>query len=1164
MPHSVSPSVRNRRFHIEDEIFGFERFISAIYGFVSPIITEESLRITSMFIYREEKTGRPYGQYRLPASLHSRAGFADEARFLSAHKLYLDQGTLDENGKEQFSVKRIYDAYYAETPDKDNIFSELKGNNLSEYFRKLPEDAVTDSGKIDFDQAPHNAHTPENFLQAELVMVHTLLEQLNTQTGYYWPLPIIAFGDLIGMLYFVYDQEKLNKQVQAGDLATYTRLFILNVTREYEKIVLDSKLGRFADKPEDSLGDYQEIFFNLDIGNYRFMHPIRTPRPLITKNFFLLDLGYDVYYRRFADVYIEETKAVRILNRTRIRSAIISIIVDSFAHNVGAHSLVAMKWWEENRFKILDREIPLEENGEPVSLVLAHEIPAADLARYAEKDPFYEEMSRSESAQSQDRVSLIDIFRKMDAKRQNELFQFKSKKTNKVFAQAIIPLNSTYHYYEFLRNKSAFWSGVTRDTVFSGRLRNWFHLLRDFLRNSLFLGTIAHSEGINRIHFYVEIVRHDGVIQHTGKYVEINLDVIRHERFDEDYQAPPRQIEELSDYAFLRPGEQYEPISAVLKQLDPLYLPSEMIGQQAFYNLIENTLRNIKHYNKRLDHIRKDGIRLYFSIQEVGLVERKGEGAPTPDRKLYKVGTWLHHEQDLIEPYYDPINRENREISVIDRHTRQLKQRIMDRHGRVRLGGSSQDKVCAAMLLNNTFYSIEDKTNPQIKRHYYPYVFPASEPFEEQRKVGQAIQDEILHILYNPRIRAETSEERAKNYEQEAIAYRDRLRQGGDKGVIKKYFHLWKGEDCKLVEADFKVENENLTRFRIVAVDRYRTEEKELDFVHAFAELRKQGIVRIIPASRRLKVLNAEDRYKQAMAKWLTSWLQGRQNEEGKTGLRLLKQSGGQWKTIGLMELVQIKGQWQVTYDNETGIENRTLDPGDPLVEDTLKAFPELKLVHGTGDTKNTGVSCRIRSHCSMMNYVYDPDCKFGELNSVDRTRVKAAKLLETVLTRIVVFDNRMYSRLPGTQYRDLDPGDNAIRDQIGLQIYPERAGRFMNNRVHFLKDCQVLVLHLSFLEWIWKDEQTKVPYREGEVKAFFDKEIKTFYEETFGKPFPENFLLVVTSGRGRGDWASESLQDPQITFRPIEALVDAVEDGLTMKDDYQIKHNLCNLIFGS
>ena len=58
--------------------------------------------------------------------------------------------------------------------------------------------------------------------------------------------------------------------------------------------------------------------------------------------------------------------------------------------------------------------------------------------------------------------------------------------------------------------------------------------------------------------------------------------------------------------------------------------------------------------------------------------------------------------------------------------------------------------------------------------------------------------------------------------------------------------------------------------------------------------------------------------------------------------------------------------------------------------------------------------------------------------------------------------------------------------------------------------------------------------------------------------------MLVITSGRGRADWIHKVEKEPQITFRPIETLLSAIEDGVSMKDDYQIKHNLCNLLYGS
>ena len=95
------------------------------------------------------------------------------------------------------------------------------------------------------------------------------------------------------------------------------------------------------------------------------------------------------------------------------------------------------------------------------------------------------------------------------------------------------------------------------------------------------------------------------------------------------------------------------------------------------------------------------------------------------------------------------------------------------------------------------------------------------------------------------------------------------------------------------------------------------------------------------------------------------------------------------------------------------------------------------------------------------------------------------------------------------------------------------------------------------------KNKKTNKPYKEDEVQDFFENEIEDYYEEKFGRPLPFNFMLIITSGRGRGDWF-EATQHPQISFRTIEALVNAVEYGLSLEDDFQVKYNLANVFFGS
>ena len=139
------------------------------------------------------------------------------------------------------------------------------------------------------------------------------------------------------------------------------------------------------------------------------------------------------------------------------------------------------------------------------------------------------------------------------------------------------------------------------------------------------------------------------------------------------------------------------------------------------------------------------------------------------------------------------------------------------------------------------------------------------------------------------------------------------------------------------------------------------------------------------------------------------------------------------------------------------------------------------------------------------------------------------------------------------------------FRDQLNIEAFRENHKAFKNeeNRKRILgKSSHFIILHLSFLETIWK-EGTQIPYKENEVELFFENEIENYYTRYYGSPIPPNVILVIVSGRGRGDWFTAT-EHPQITFRPIEAILNAIEDGLSLNDDFQVKYNLCNVLFGS
>ena len=249
------------------------------------------------------------------------------------------------------------------------------------------------------------------------------------------------------------------------------------------------------------------------------------------------------------------------------------------------------------------------------------------------------------------------------------------------------------------------------------------------------------------------------------------------------------------------------------------------------------------------------------------------------------------------------------------------------------------------------------------------------------------------------------------------------------------------------------------------------------------------------------------------------------------------------------------------------------------LIETQTPGIQTLLIEHGK-NVKSSSVVCKLRSHTSFLQEIFKRDPQKDTLKKevdidnfmkirLDRERDSSFKLLETVLTHISIFDARIYERLKekfdNKKNRILDP----FRDQLRIQAYPEKPGFFKDDdkmRTLLSKQHHFIIIHLSFLEAIYRrDEKDKeIPYKETEVQEFFENEIKGVYKELFNvNEIPPNIILVITSGRGRGDWFTAT-QNPQITFRPIEALVGAIEDGISLKDDFQVKYNLCNVLFGS
>ena len=1042
--NSVKKTFRKQSFYHPREGFDYEKFFYSIYGFALPVIEGNYLLFSTLFL-KEDEQGKPYGEYSIGKKHLKIPGMTNIYRYLSNYKI-----DLTDSKNHLFSIFKAYHSF-------SNLNVDLNEGPLKSVSIKK-EYLVEQSQMINY-----SVQDPNTFQLVEDEYAHKLLssEFVLSEDVKFLPLPIIYVGNLVGMIYFLIPEGSLrfnfedhsNQKPEDQSLKNAYRSWIIAATREYERIRLESKFDTYAPKPQDPLEDYWEVFNDLKNSkypdskkeiNYPFLYDFGAWKPVITENEFLKDLGYDDYYESLAPVLAEESKRLYRGRLDRIRAAIISIIIDSFAHNIGAHSLVALKWWFESRYRIAAGKFRV--NKRVTSYLEIKRISDRIHKKLEATLKFHSFMDDLDHSIDTERLSLLNIIRFMNEDTQKNLLAYRDSSTLELISEFPIPVaQSIFQFFQYLRDKSAFWSGVARDTVFSGLIKSWPQLIREFLNNTLFLGTIAHSEGINKIFVHLELLDEEGKINISGEYAQINLSLIEREQAQVagvDLPPPPKDKQGYSEYAFLRKGEDFLEVQEELLKLEDVFLPNGIIGQHALYTIIENTLRNIKHYRDHFDKLKKEGIRLFISIQSAPFWKRKQKGKDfehTDHSPLFKVGTWLHHPQKLLTKEGAKVNEEKEpflkdEGAIIANIAQQLRQRVVNEKGNAILGGSSQDKVCSAMLMNNQFLSIDQVNLDIVKRHYFPYVYTASEFFGpvSKRIRGVTVENHYLHKIYNHEIADVSAEERKRKYKVAVEKYIQRVKErqiAGEehRGTIKKYFHLWKGKKCTLVKKEFERRNENLPRFRIVAVDEFLKDgvvipfrvEGSLEDRRETAEyhLRQQGIVRLVKANEHIKLQKDPNlQYDATIQKWLGEWI-----GFGKKRilLTLRKPAGNRFLPFSAVELINLQdqNQWQLTYYNELDL-LRNGDLKQELERDSKQrepAIPFLNIAHGQHD--NDPSKCvNIRSHCSFAKDLYEG---FG-VNQLSRAKFtfkeKPAKLLETAMTSITVFDERIHERLPNAR----------------------------------------------------------------------------------------------------------------------------------------------------
>ena len=914
---------------------------------------------------------------------------------------------------------------------------------------------------------------------------------------------MIQWGEFDGIIHLVYsdkDAPAINTRI-VGNLIKSAALI-------YEQLILDwDLLGRDPSNSEALMLPMTPVYYDQ-----------------INKNPILRELGFDVHYRRHVNFLKERVRLNEIIIHGKffkpyLKTAIISIMIDSYAHNISAHSLVALNWWFKRRAESLIRntEPHWEETQETLEII------EENLGEGFDKDRLLE---------------LIQPYLEGNFVKENNA-EYDVVKYPGSLAREIQPL------LKFLMQKGAFWSGIARDNQFGGESRSMFSILwEEFINNPLYLGTIAKSEDIYKISLRVTLYEPEDndhpkenpfmnpkKVITAGDFVSIDIKNKRLKPGKDRYKGyyyelqngtrlhylHHKELESMS--GFVHPGEDYLEIKEVLESCKAFF-PGEVVGRHSFFTILENEIRNVKHFKgKELQSIQKNGLQLNISLQECNVNKDLNT-----EKELYKIGIWIGTPTDLLI---------NNNTHLIKLKYDALAAGVMDDTTFApRLGGNYQDKICAAMLFNNQFGTVQngdgnfirDKMNDTLRdRHYYPWIIPSTSPENNIHNDFElsSINKHQLHLF------------------KDVYKYK--------RGFFKKYFYIWKASDIKSVRGieDTNFVWENLARFRFVSLNTAEENKGEV-----WTKVRKNGVIRIVDQKEGDEDFSIIGAYKA----WLTNWM-----SEDTYRLNFLLDGA----VIGQFEynkFAESPFKYYNTYELKHHKNNQK----------TYQTDESLNLAHG-GYSVNPNV-LRYRSHGIFRKYFMK-----GIRNNEpvpESTYERLIELFEVLTTRVTIFDNRIRHRVRNNEREKMY--QNALKLVIHDENppYQDSSGNWTGNwedeKTKSIPDCQFLILHLSFIEKILLSKYSNdKDYANENIGLFIEKEIIPIVAEN-GK-IRDNFILIITTGRGRTKWwtkLNETKKYKSYTsftmFRPVESLISGVEDALSRKDDIELKYNLVKVLFGA
>ncbi|MEL7002266.1 MAG: hypothetical protein AAFN93_05965, partial [Bacteroidota bacterium] len=609
-----------------------------------------------------------------------------------------------------------------------------------------------------------------------------------------------------------------------------------------------------------------------------------------------------------------------------------------------------------------------------------------------------------------------------------------------------------------------------------------------------YLGTIAYSEGITKLNIHFRFYsgrQYMGDRFDFQRIYQIEKSEDSQEYLDGLFATINVGDEEDTGFKhnYVKPGDRHELLAKKLKSCQ-IFLPGGVVGKHALFTLLENEIRNVKHYlSEDLKDMRQNGLNLYIGIRPGTLsgVDRvyKVEG-----QQLFKIGIWLDHKSKLYN---------NDEHLLAKRLKNLMGDIILPGTNQARLGGNYQDKICAAMLFNNTFTSVQNRTS-QRDQHYYPWIRSAY-------SLGSSNGDSEKDFEVNGRNLKEAEE----------ILLKGTIHK--TKGYFKKHFHLWQGKPLFRLQNVNQLEEENIARFQIVLIDN-----SEL-----LPTVREHGVIRVLDNDL------DEASFERAYHQWLQKWLKDEEchiqiiRGNSEVGHIFLGDDGAAYKT-------------QKEYP--------LLSPEQQNIYNDYARF-KLEFTHGGIADESEKNALKVRSHGILAQYFFQNLESINDFSKASLPQLKLFELVETIQTKICIFDNRVSERLSESKRQYLNK-------QLKCGIYPETIEHWQACKQEGWQNYHFIVMHLSFIESM--QDSTGKKYSEARITDFLNDNVADL--------LGPNCIFVVTTGRGREEWwrniQNNDYYRAHTTFRPVEMLIEAVELGSMKADDIDIKYNLVKVLFGS